>query len=170
MKTPKEGNDLLRRWLEGSANRFEENRLDEAASRDPFLAEALEGYRSLASKDHEETLHVLNKRLGRRSRPSISWSTGWRVAAALAVLVVVAWAVWRVSDPFGQSDSLAQDTAPLTKTQPAPQRQLPSSSPEEKKRPTRYCIQSEKSQAGETGACPHSIRGSGENPRLALRV
>ncbi|MBK7477691.1 MAG: carboxypeptidase regulatory-like domain-containing protein [Haliscomenobacter sp.] len=131
MKTPKEGNDLLRQWLEGWANRFGENRLDEAASRDPFLAEALEGYRSLASKDHEETLHVLNKRLGRRSRPSISWSTGWRVAAALAVLVVVAWAVWRVSDPFGQSDSLAQDTAPLTKTQPAPQEPASSEALEE---------------------------------------
>lgn len=133
VKTPNEGNDLLRRWLEGSANRFEENRLDEAASRDSFLAEALEGYRHLEAKDHEATLRSLNKRLSRRSRPSISWGTGLRVAAAVAVLVVAAWGVWRVTRSIDQSGSLAQDTAPMVKTEPRPSTPAPSSAPEAEK-------------------------------------
>ncbi|MBK8042076.1 MAG: carboxypeptidase-like regulatory domain-containing protein [Haliscomenobacter sp.] len=135
MKTPNEGNDLLRRWLEGSANRFEENRLDEAASHDPFLAEAMEGYRHLESKDHEASLRALNKRLSRRSRPSISWATGLRAAAAVAVLVVVAWAVWRITRPLGPSNSLAQDAAPLDKIQQEAPAPAPSSTPEAKKAP-----------------------------------
>ncbi len=135
MKTQKEGNDLLRRWLEGSANRFEENRLEEAASHDPFLAEAVEGYRHLESKDHEASLRTLNKRLSRRSRPSIFWATGLRAAAAVALLVVAAWAVWRVTRPLGPPDSVAQNVAPLVETEPEPSTPAPSRTPEAKKAP-----------------------------------
>lgn len=127
MKKVKEGNDLLRRWLEGSANRFEEHRLDKAAEQDPFLAEALEGYRSLAPKDHEATLRIVEKRLSRRSKPYIVLGAGLRIAAAMAVLLGAAWAVWQVSRPARPSDSLAQDTTPLVETQP--EQKTPEASP-----------------------------------------
>ena len=89
--------DLLKRWLRGDVGYKEEQQLNEQASSDPFLADALDGYRSLPGADHDEQLKALKARLqeNRRSRKGgIYWM---RIAASVLVLVVALVAFWMIN-------------------------------------------------------------------------
>ncbi len=96
MESEKRNKSLLApllRWLTGDANRHDERQLDAAAQSDPFLAEAIEGYRALSEADH--AADVTRLKAGLRKRTHRQRGTGFyllRAAAALAV-VVVAWLV-----------------------------------------------------------------------------
>ena len=89
--------DLLKRWLRGDVGYKEEQQLNEEVASDPFMADALDGYRSLPGADHDERLQVLKARLqeNRRSRKGgIYWM---RIAASVLVLVVAVVAFWMIN-------------------------------------------------------------------------
>ena len=56
---------LLKRWLQGDANLNNEQQLERLAADDPFLAEAIEGYRSVPEGKHLENIQQLKKRLSK---------------------------------------------------------------------------------------------------------
>ncbi len=92
--------ELLRRWLRGETNRQEEAQLEAALRDDPWLAEAVEGFRQQPDADHEASLD----RLRRRIKPSARRSgvrLWWRYAAAIALLLVALFVVyiWVPADP-----------------------------------------------------------------------
>lgn len=78
----------LRRWLRGETRRAEEQQLEQAAGNDPFLADALEGYRQFAEGDHEATLNRLRGRLKDRGKDRRGGFLLWRVAAAIVFVII----------------------------------------------------------------------------------
>lgn len=107
----------LLRWLSGEANRHDEQSLDKLAKDDPFLADALEGYRSLPEADHVAAMTRLKANLRRRARRQRG--AGFyllRVAAVGAVLV----AAWFVFQQFSQQEKSQAGMAETARTeQPA---------------------------------------------------
>ncbi len=94
----------LRKWLTGDANRHDERALDASAKDDPFLADALEGYRSLPEADHAADVTKLKVRLRKQSESRRG--AGFyllRIAAVGAVLV----AAWVVLQQFQSSENAA---------------------------------------------------------------
>ena len=87
---------LLNRWISGEADYDDERSLEALAKEDPFLTDALEGYRSLPEADHARAVGRLKARLRKRNRGGgFHW---WRVAA-IGVLLVAAWLVLRTWEP-----------------------------------------------------------------------
>lgn len=106
----------LLRWLTGDATRHDERALDASAQSDPFLADAIEGYRALPEADHAADLTRLKANL--RQRTQQRHGAGFylmRIAAAVAVLVVA----WLVMQQFGAGDKAAVADASETATAPA---------------------------------------------------
>ncbi len=107
MKTVPENNSLLTpllRWLTGDATRHDERALDASAQSDPFLADAIEGYRTAPEADHVADVTRLKARL--RKRAEQERGAGFylmRIAAVGAVLVVA----WVVVQQFVFSDKTA---------------------------------------------------------------
>ncbi|MBK8562579.1 MAG: carboxypeptidase-like regulatory domain-containing protein [Saprospiraceae bacterium] len=107
MESEKRNKSLLTpllRWLNGDANRHDERVLDAAAQSDPFLADAIEGYRALPEANHAADLTRL--KAGLRKRTQRQRGTGFyllRAAAALAVVVVA----WLVVQQFASGDKAA---------------------------------------------------------------
>ena len=83
--------DALRRWITGDITRKEEIHLDQQAGEDPFLQEALEGYRRLPQANHQASLDRLRERLQpgakKRKMPVVGFS--YRIAAGMAILLAV---------------------------------------------------------------------------------
>ena len=79
--------DLLKNWLTGNIDSKSERKLDESAKEDPFLADALEGYRSMPEADHAAAVDRLKARLNneKKDKGAFIW---WRVAAAIVILGV----------------------------------------------------------------------------------
>ncbi len=101
----------LLRWISGEATRHDEQSLDGLAKDDPFLADALDGYRSQADGHHAETVTRLKANLRRRTRKQRG--AGFyvlRVAAIGAVLV----AAWFVFQQFNQSETMQADSMEIT--------------------------------------------------------
>lgn len=114
----------MRKWLIGDANRHDEQALDASAKDDPFLADALEGYRSLPEADHAADVTRLKARLRKQSeRRRGAGFYLLRIAAVGAVLV----AVWVVLQQFqggekaaAVADAMQSETAaPAAETQAA---------------------------------------------------
>lgn len=106
MKSEKKNRSLtpLRRWLTGDVTRHDERALDASAQSDPFLADAIEGYRVMPAADHAADVTRLKARLRQRSQGNRG--AGFyllRIAAAGAVLV----AAWLVMQQFLFSDKMA---------------------------------------------------------------
>lgn len=96
--------DALRRWITGDITQKEEIRLDEQAGEDPFLREALEGYRRFPKANHEASLESLRRRLrpeGKsRKLPVIRFP--YRIAAGVAILLAVG--LFWFLNPAGQPE------------------------------------------------------------------
>lgn len=95
----------LRKWLIGDATRHDERSLDAQAQDDPFLADAIEGYRTLPGCDHAADVTKLKARL--RQKTERDRGAGFyllRIAAVGAVLV----AAWIVLQQFQSSDKSAE--------------------------------------------------------------
>lgn len=91
----------LRKWLIGDATRHDERALEAQAKADPFLADAIEGYRSLPEGDHAADVTKLKARL--RQKTERNRSAGFyllRIAAVGAVLV----AAWLVLQQFPSNE------------------------------------------------------------------
>lgn len=87
----------LRRWLSGEGRASDERALDAAMRNDPFLAEAMEGYRAFADADHEAKLTRLRSRLKEKSsqkRPGGLYFLPRAIAIAASVLVLAGMGWW----------------------------------------------------------------------------
>ncbi|MFQ5447555.1 MAG: TonB family protein [Saprospiraceae bacterium] len=104
---------LLRRWFSGDATRNDERELEVLAKDDPFVAEAMEGYRALPDDDHALAVTHLKVRLrqhyGKKRRGVVFYAV--RAAAAGAVLV----AAWMVLQQVNQSAIGGRDMAEAEK-------------------------------------------------------
>jgi len=93
---------LLRRWLSGEGRASDERALDAAMRDDPFLAEAMEGYRAFADSDHEAHIAKLRARLQEKSRPNQKSGLYFlpravAIAASVLVLAGMGWWIFRES-------------------------------------------------------------------------
>lgn len=99
---------LLKRWLQGDANLNDEQQLERLAADDPFLAEAIEGYRSMPEGQHLKNIQELKNRFNKEeiNKGLILPLYLMRIAAGVAILVLSVIAFqWVNSSP---SEKLAQ--------------------------------------------------------------
>ena len=105
--------DLLKNWLTGNIDAKSERKLDKSAKDDPFLADALEGYRSMPEADHAAAVDRLKARLNneKKDRGAIIW---WRVAAAAIVLIGLGITFWmntpKVDLPIATTEPITTPT------------------------------------------------------------
>ncbi|GEM_PF-4055652 len=87
--------DLLKKWINGSGTWSEEQKLRQAAEKDHFLAEAMDGYDAFPITDHAAKIEQLKGRFRKPSKSKkglvISLS---RVAAAAAIIGVIGTLFW----------------------------------------------------------------------------
>lgn len=105
----------LRAWLRGEARWPDERALDESAVDDPFLRDALAGYRMFPESDHEQATSRLHERLRKRATRNRRLVVIWRVAATLALLISAGLAFWWVNRP----EIVTVSPPPITQTAPA---------------------------------------------------
>ena len=81
--------DQLRKWLAGDTGLKEEQELEQLSKEDPFLQEAMEGYRQFPEEDHAAALSKLKKRLQPKKQKgrSVYLYRSLRIAAAIALLL-----------------------------------------------------------------------------------
>ena len=91
---------LLWRWFTGDATLRDEQALEALAKEDPFVAEALEGYRLQPEDDHALALTRLKARLrqryGKKRRGIVFYAIR---AAAAGIVLVAAWVVLQQFNP-----------------------------------------------------------------------
>lgn len=109
---------LLKRWLTGDATSRSERELDATAQDDPFLAEALEGYRSMPESEHSESVTKLKARLRNRAEARNRGAGFYllRIAAAGAVLL----AAWLVFQQFDGQQAEAEMAVKQSEEKAAP--------------------------------------------------
>lgn len=76
----------IRRYAAGEMTAAEMHALESAAARDPFLAEALEGYTSLPADKWEEPLAELHARFGQQQSNKVYRMRYMKAAAAIVLL------------------------------------------------------------------------------------
>ena len=103
---------LFNRWISGEADRFDERALEAMAKDDPFLADALEGYRSLPEADHARAMEQLHSRLRKRQEKKGRVVVLFlKRIAAVGVILLAAWLVFQwVGSPEDGSLSFNQQT------------------------------------------------------------
>lgn len=99
---------LLKRWLQGDANLNDEQQLERLAADDPFLAEAIEGYRSVPEGQHLKNIQELKNRFNKEesTKGLILPLYLMRIAAGVAILVLSVIAFQWVNND--SPDTLAQ--------------------------------------------------------------
>lgn len=113
-KTPhKDTKVWLLRWLRGDATRVDESHLDQLAQDDPFLAEAMEGYRAMAEVDFEEHISVLENQLLPQTK---IFHLNWKIAAAILFLIVATAGFWLINKPNSVIESGMADQLNTKKT------------------------------------------------------
>jgi TonB family protein len=120
---------LLQRWLRGDFTRRDERSLNDLAKEDPFLADALEGYRTLPEQDHAAAVTRLKAEIRRRSEKR-KRSAGFylvRMAAAGAVLVG-AWFVFRQTAGLDKAAPEVAQTATPAPAEAQPQAEIAATS------------------------------------------
>jgi len=109
----------LWRWLIGDSTRMEEWQLDQTAQDDPFLADALEGYRNFPEENHVQQLTEIKARL--RGKAAQKRVFPWmRVAAIGAFLIFALWGIQQLQPTDNQE--FAKTTIP---TKPTPKTSTP---------------------------------------------
>ncbi len=83
--------ELLHCWLNGEARREDERSLDALAKDDPFLSEALEGYRSAPEEDHAARIASLKANLQRRTSKRRGVGFYMLRIAAIGAVLMAAW-------------------------------------------------------------------------------
>lgn len=76
----------LKRWISGDATAKDVKALEEQQKGDPFLNDAMDGYRQFAGSDHQARLHKLKKNIPTQQQSS--FTTISKVAASAAILLV----------------------------------------------------------------------------------
>lgn len=131
--------ELLRRWVRGETPHEEERQLEQLSEGDPFLAEALEGYRRHPEGRHAERVEKVKSRLRERTkkRRGVLFYLP-RVAAAALVLALAGGGFWYLNQKGGDQPALAFEERPDTEEKvekaasdsAAPAASLPESGPE----------------------------------------
>ena len=110
---------LLRKWLTGATNEEEERQLRQWAKHDPFLAEAMEGYKSVSSADHVAKVDELRgkflkkgKRSGAVARRRVINFPAIAVAASALILIGIGTWFWQQAS----DTTLASENLPSNKT------------------------------------------------------
>ena len=101
--------DRLKKWLLGEADHIAEQQLDQMAKKDSFLADALEGYRSVPEGDHARSVAELKARIRSKKerRPvGFSWT---KVAAAAGLVGAIGLFFWLQQTP-PQDGPIVQNT------------------------------------------------------------
>lgn len=78
----------LNQWLTGDANRRDEAHLDEMAQQDPFLADAMEGYRATPTGQHARNVTRLKAKLRQQNRTEKGLP--WMKIAAVGAFLILA--------------------------------------------------------------------------------
>ncbi len=99
------------KWLIGDANRHDEQALDAAANGDLFLADAVEGYRSVPEADHAADVTRLKARLRQKSERRRGAGFYLMRIAAVGMLLLGAWLVFQQYSDSADSAAVA-DAAP----------------------------------------------------------
>ncbi|MEO0340365.1 MAG: hypothetical protein AAF242_14290 [Bacteroidota bacterium] len=133
---------LLRKWILGTIGAKEEAELDQHSKDEPFLADAMEGYRSTPTHDHQQTLDRLRNRLHHKTEAKKNRIIPLpiRSIAAIGLLLLGLTLIWRWSLYSTNNDTLAtlpeaintedsrQDNAPekaiAESTNPAPAKEV----------------------------------------------
>lgn len=116
---------LLLRWLSGEATRKDEHALDTLAQEDSFLADAVEGYRSMPAENHLEAITKLKAKLRHRYKKQQKGMAFYLLrAAAAGVIVVAAWAVVQL---FVKPE---KESARISEAIPRQENQISTSPPE----------------------------------------
>lgn len=107
----------LKRWISGDAKAKDVALLEESQQNDPFLRDAMEGYRHFAHSDHEQRLANMRNKLV--TQKATANKTKWRVAASIALLLIAA-TFFFVLNPQEQdiAPTLAEKTAQNKAVQP----------------------------------------------------
>ena len=101
---------LLKKWLSGATTWDEEKRLRKSAKEDAFLAEAIEGYDSFPTSDHDATIHRLKGKIGNgiQAEKTLFFYLN-RVAAAAVIIGVIGSFIW-VQRALEQPEILSQNS------------------------------------------------------------
>lgn len=74
----------LLQYIQGSRKGKEAYRLEKEAMRDPFLADALDGYQTVEG-NHVESIEAMRRRISRRTRSQRDLIAKWSIAASLLI-------------------------------------------------------------------------------------
>ncbi|MEK7253836.1 MAG: TonB family protein [Bacteroidota bacterium] len=115
----------LLRWLSGEATCKDEQRLDALAKDDPFLAEALDGYRSLPEANHAASVTRLKAKI-RQSQEKRRRGADFYIIRAAAAIVIFSIS-WQVFRHFERKDMGVAESQTMMKTEAE---SAPSTAPE----------------------------------------
>jgi hypothetical protein len=99
----------LKKWIDGSLTAREEQQLEQAARKDGFLRDALEGLRSQPGEEHELRLSRLRKKIqpSEKERPKgMIIPLALRRIAATALLVLALGSIWWLNRPATEQVSM----------------------------------------------------------------
>lgn len=119
----------LSRWLSGDANRRDELHLEKMGREDSFLADAMEGYRSLPAENHTRKVTQLKAKLRQKNqqKKGVAWM---KIAAIGAFLVVALFGLREYNQSLNTEGNISQKTTitakpaneqPITEKQNVPQ-------------------------------------------------
>ena len=110
--------DKLKIWLRGDSNWKAEQELDGLGKNDAFLADAMEGYRSLPEADHSKAVNDLKAKLNSKYSKKKRGIVWWNYAAAAAVIGVIGLFFWIQRSPV-ESGVIAEVATPVEESTPA---------------------------------------------------
>jgi len=114
----------LKKWLSGDIGWQEEKALRKAASEDPFIADAIDGFEQFPESNHTEKIHQLNKRIRKRTAPARKMPT--RAIAATLLFLVTGGLFWFVNQTaFTSAESELAHQPTMEKSVPALEVPLP---------------------------------------------
>lgn len=116
MSIDKKHKDLLQKLIAGTISDHEQWQLERASLDDPFLADALEGYRMEGA--NEDALTSIHKKLQSRSQPTKTRTLLWKrlsIAASLLILMSASFWMFKANEADTINMSTAE-SAPLENT------------------------------------------------------
>ena len=107
---------LFKKWISGTVTWEEEKKLRIKAEKDPFLADALEGYDAFPSSNHAETLANLQQRIQQPQKKKKTVLYLRRAIAASVILAASASLFWWTQDQAAMSTLSEKSVPRLEKT------------------------------------------------------
>ncbi|MEM1123011.1 MAG: energy transducer TonB [Bacteroidota bacterium] len=109
--------ELFRKWISGDSSWEAEKKLRRKATKDPFLAEAMEGYDAFPEGEHAAAIRRLRVQLPTKKRRSVNKSFDWSRVAAAAALVGVISLLFYVQEQLNQP-AILRDNLPSAAAEP----------------------------------------------------